>query len=429
MSWIFYSFLEDICQSHTPWSPLSSLFVLYAPYGSILCKEDSVSMRASVSFSSDSLPQDLVDAMTMPGLCRWDKPSTKRRRLMREQRRQLETFMPEVKTMVEAVIEFRKNLKKLDTMEDIKESREKDSYASCLKCVFLDLPQFCLTFCMFGNKIPKDCIVGNCWGNFSNDIKSLFLTDECEIGKGRNHFLVPPHSSFLLAELSQIHQLFLDFPEFGYQFICVDPPWPNLSVNRSKKYEVFSPNRLFSIPMVQLLDHSGAFVAIWVTNNLEYHEFIRNLLVRWNLEEIGVWYYVKVTDFGELAIPTLTSRSRRSYECVFICKFKVQLNVPLHSRSFGRFELHTPPEKFVIVATPPAMHSRKPNMFKIMEKYLPPRNCDLENESVPCIKQGRVHCLPPCLELFARNLTPHVVSFGNECILHQHEAFFVSNIV
>lgn len=112
----------------------------------------------------------------------------------------------------------------------------------------------------------------------------------------------------------------------------MDPPWPNISVSRSSHYDTFLPSRLQSIPIPRLLDSSGAYVAVWVTNNMEYHELVQILFISWGLDYIGTWYYLKITDDGSLAIPSLTSRHRKSFECLMIGQISCQNRHGFHKR-------------------------------------------------------------------------------------------------
>ncbi|GFS25652.1 methyltransferase-like protein 4 [Elysia marginata] len=58
------------------------------------------------------------------------------------------------------------------------------------------------------------------------------------------------------------------------------------------------------------------------------------------------------------------------------------------------------PDKFVVMSLPCALHSKKPILSEVLRPFLPSR--------------------PQCLELFARNLVPGWVSWGDEPLCHQH---------
>ena len=168
--------------------------------------------------------------------------------------------------------------------------------------------------------------------------------------------------------------------------------------------------------------------------------------------------FSQITDSGELVIPSLTSRHRRSYETLFIARLRcaciqcspnmsratsteisftescvtraVESTLAMdcssfHPRSFANFDIPTPPTRQVICAVPPRQHSRKPNLAAVFAAFLPPcAHSSVTDENSSNLATSRSNCLPPCLELFARNLTPHWTSWGNEVILHQHTEFF-----
>ena len=84
---------------------------------------------------------------------------------------------------------------------------------------------------------------------------------------------------------------------------------------------------------------------------------------------IGIWYWVKITDNGDLVLP-LDSIHRKPYEPLIIGMISSSMRVLPSTKIF---------------VSVPGKHSRKPPVGPMFQEYLP------EN---PC-----------CLELFARNLT------------------------
>ncbi|KAI8580278.1 hypothetical protein K450DRAFT_237704 [Umbelopsis ramanniana AG] len=178
----------------------------------------------------------------------------------------------------------------------------------------------------------------------------------------------------------------------GYDFIVIDPPWPNKSAHRSKNYDTLDIYALFDIPMAKLLS-SDALVAVWVTNRPKYKQFlIDKLFPSWNLELVGEWYWMKMTTMGQPVMP-LDSTHRKPYELLLVARSKA-----------GSSIIHVP-EKLVF-ASVASQHSRKPplnDLFSLFDSNHPDRRC---------------------LELFARCLAYNTTSWGNECLLFQHDSYF-----
>jgi hypothetical protein len=146
-------------------------------------------------------------------------------------------------------------------------------------------------------------------------------------------------------------------PQGGYDCIVMDPPWENKSAKRSAHYPTLPSWNLLSIPIKRLLNrvlnspprllvcplHSTAtmlgtlpstgvslailcslvslehvenshascaelcgwqergLLALWVTNRERHRRFVKQkLLPAWGLELLAIWFWLKVTDAGEL---------------------------------------------------------------------------------------------------------------------------------
>ncbi|KAI8144744.1 MT-A70-domain-containing protein [Fennellomyces sp. T-0311] len=206
---------------------------------------------------------------------------------------------------------------------------------------------------------------------------------------GTNDYLVPPGSAFLMSDLTTGMADLVSYVQQSGKcdLIVMDPPWPNKSVRRSSKYETQDIYDLFQIPIPELLAENG-MVAVWVTNKPKFRRFVVDKLFKsWGLEQVGHWYWLKVTTSGVPVIP-LDSPHRKPYE-------QLILGMP------GTSSI---PRQHAIVSVPCRQHSRKPPLAPILNRYLK------EN--------------PRCLELFARCLTPGWTSWGNECLKFQHKRFF-----
>ena len=53
-----------------------------------------------------------------------------------------------------------------------------------------------------------------------------------------------------------------------------------------------------------LCAQDGCLVAMWVTNRERHQRFVhKELLPHWGLQHVATWFWLKVTDSGELVSP------------------------------------------------------------------------------------------------------------------------------
>jgi hypothetical protein len=148
-----------------------------------------------------------------------------------------------------------------------------------------------------------------------------------------------------------------------------------------------------------------SIVAVWVTNRPKYKRFlIDKLFPAWDLELLGEWYWLKMTTAGDPVMP-LNSTHRKPYES--------GSNVP---------------EKQLFASLPSRSHSRKPplNGKNPQLSYVRLHGKPLSWLTVCCtdLFAQYLPTNPRCLEMFARCLTASNTSWGNECLLFQHESYF-----
>ena len=183
----------------------------------------------------------------------------------------------------------------------------------------------------------------------------------------------------------------------------MDPPWENKSVARKENYKTFYMKRLLQLPIPQLLPTDDGFciVMIWVTNNPKISNFIqKDLLVKWNLEYLTTWQWLKCNDYGQPVCP-LDTVHRKPYEPIIIGVYNPN-SIPIPS------DLREPK---LIISTPSVIqHSRKPPLQSIVDPIL----SELLGEDTKIRR----------LELFARNLNSGWCSWGNEVLLHQEASYF-----
>ncbi|KAI9208124.1 MT-A70-domain-containing protein [Polychytrium aggregatum] len=204
-------------------------------------------------------------------------------------------------------------------------------------------------------------------------------------------FIVPPHSRFLMSDISNTSPLVSD----QYDIVMMDPPWLNKSVKRSQRYQGMDHYDLFQLP-VKRIANPGALIAVWVTNRPKLIRFVQEkLLPDWGATPVACWYWVKVTNSCECVV-SMESLHRKPYERLIIGRVR---------GSDAAIDYPALPPTRVICSVPGQYHSKKPLMNDLFHQFLP--------ES------------PRCLELFARNLYPGWTSWGNQVLHFNHESFFL----
>ncbi|ESN92997.1 hypothetical protein HELRODRAFT_69400, partial [Helobdella robusta] len=222
-------------------------------------------------------------------------------------------------------------------------------------------------------------------------------------------YIIPPRSSFLLSDFSEID--LLAKVETKFDFVVVDPPWQNKSVKRKKRYyETFSMLNLVKIPMPEWCNEN-CLVAVWVTNKIKYQDYVREeLFPSWNLQFVATWYWLKVTKKLTPVYPLLLSTSstkhpKKPYELLMLGRFRLE---KYHLMSNSNIDCKIQ-DRMVIISVPSAIHSHKPYLREVFKDHLP------EDAK--------------CLELFARNLQSGWTSWGNEvrvCVWIYQQYIFIS---
>ncbi|TPX61111.1 hypothetical protein PhCBS80983_g01380 [Powellomyces hirtus] len=232
------------------------------------------------------------------------------------------------------------------------------------------------------------CILHLPPSDLSEDVSDIFNTVVSNTSTGcktmslfGHSYIIPAQSSLIMSDLAKAPRLLNTLDPFD--LIVMDPPWPNKSVRRTGQYGDIDVYDLFRVPLKNLLA-SGGYVAVWVTNKLKFHKFVREkLFPAWGVQWVGEWYWIKVTTKGEWVIDP-DSVHRKPYEVLII------------GRSPSSLDEHPIPEKRAICTVPSKQHSRKPFLDDVLAPYLPSN--------------------PRKLELFARNLLPKWTSWGNQVL-------------
>lgn len=218
-------------------------------------------------------------------------------------------------------------------------------------------------------------------------------------------FLLPPHSTFMIGDcmdskhISTFHNAVHDLAygletERRFDFILMDPPWPNRSVSRKRdSYKTPSLRQVMQMLCLMDLDRlmaDGCLVSIWVTNKPAIREEIvgeNGLFCSWGVQLVEEWLWLKVTAGGE-PVMDLSSTWRKPYEVLLLGRKR---RTPL------AYEDQHGPKRRVLVSVPD-LHSRKPCLRRLIEPMMP---------------DGMKY---RALEVFARSLVAGWCSWGDECI-------------
>ena len=245
-------------------------------------------------------------------------------------------------------------------------------------------------------------------------------------------FYIPAYSTFLLSRIQDSVSTFKSAAsrllssttpsaESGqFDFILLDPPWPNASAKRAKTYQrlrtVHHTEELLS--SIRLQEHIApeGYVGVWITNKQKIRDMllrpnapqpppgdtdqtdinqttIGGLFHRWGLELVEEWIWIKTTAKGE-PITDLDSSWRKPYEIMLLGR-RVPDAVPTPQMLDER---HSVSVKRRIIAAVPDLHSRKPSLKELIEPLMPDRNCYR------------------ALEIFARHLTAGWWAWGDEVL-------------
>ncbi|XP_055550283.1 N(6)-adenine-specific methyltransferase METTL4 isoform X2 [Wyeomyia smithii] len=209
-------------------------------------------------------------------------------------------------------------------------------------------------------------------------------------------YIIPPNCRFFNSNVSNIHSL-LNPDEEKFDFIVMDPPWWNKYIRRAKAanqrigYQMMDNESIKSMPLENYI-HEDTIVAIWCTNSPTHEAAMKGIFLdKWKLKLLAVWFWVKVTKYGETVCDFNDSSKKQPYEKIFIA-------TAAHNNKW------TIPNNRFIYSVPCALHSNKPPLLDLFIDLLPNK--------------------PRCLELFARNVYPNFTSIGIEVLKLQNTRLF-----
>lgn len=184
-----------------------------------------------------------------------------------------------------------------------------------------------------------------------------------------------------------------------FDFILLDPPWPNRSVRNAKIYHTSALQQEEhpfhqAIPIIDRHLSRSGIAAIWITNKRAVRKLVLHSMQNLGLELFEEWIWLKTTIYGEPVTP-LDGLWRKPYELLLLFR---------HDLSTGEKVLplqEYPTVKRRLVVAVPDLHSRKPCLKELLTPLLP--------------KGYRA------LEIFARNLTAGWWSWGDEVLKFNEE--------
>lgn len=244
------------------------------------------------------------------------------------------------------------------------------------------------------------------------DTRASISVGGLESRDSSSDFFIPPESSFILGPCSNPRTLHtsvraqaqeLDVPK-KFDFILLDPPWPNRSVKRTHKtaHSTYSTaaslEDIYQLLMGMDLDvlmADSCLVAVWITNKPAVRDLVlgeNGIFDCWGVELVEEWIWLKTTVNGEPVTP-IDSAWRKPYEILLLGRKNRQYSVPL-----GETPTVCAPISRKVLMSVPDLHSRKPCLKEPIEPYFP----DFGSYSA--------------LEIFARHLVAGWWSWGDECI-------------
>ncbi|KAE9975538.1 hypothetical protein BLS_002542 [Venturia inaequalis] len=218
-------------------------------------------------------------------------------------------------------------------------------------------------------------------------------------------FHLPPLSTYILSDCADSSNLRTTVRKYrhhfhnrpAFDFILLDPPWPNTSAKRKSSYSTASQLRdlkrmLLDMDLDTYIPPSG-YVGIWITNAPN----IRNLVLgedglfeAWNLTLVEEWIWVKTTRHGE-PVTGIHGVWRKPYEVLLLGRapsYRLAVAAELEEEQIV---------KRVIFGCPD-LHSRKPCLKVLIEE-------------LQIVEVGAM-----VLEIFARYLVAGWWSWGDEVL-------------
>lgn len=226
---------------------------------------------------------------------------------------------------------------------------------------------------------------------------------------------LPPHSTALLSHITPTtistfrRTARSHSPDtYGrFDFILLDPPWPNRSVMRSSSYSTApSLTSLTSLMLCMDLDihiSPGGWVAMWITNKAAVRAAALKMFDAWGVVLREEWVWCKVTTSGD-PVSEVDGVWRKPYE---VCLIGQRGDGAAAAWGEGQGEV-----KRRVLFGVPDLHSRKPCLKSLVERLL-----------LKCTGKGKY----VALEVFARYTVAGWMSWGDEAVKYNGREWRVDN--
>lgn len=230
---------------------------------------------------------------------------------------------------------------------------------------------------------------------------------------GSHAYHIPPRSKFILSDVTRFGHVpaafSKRFAQRCFDFIVMDPPWPNRSVRHAKAYKTSESCSkdpfLCVLPVLNNNLRSDGYVGIWVTNKATIRQVVTLSLDQQGFQLYEEWIWMKTTVDGDPVTP-LDGLWRHPYEVLLLFCRKQRPKCGTASDAaepaiVSPLATRVPRHVFVAV---PGHHSQKPCLREFIEPLL--------NDAADY----------QALEIFARNLTAGWCSWGDEVLKFNLEA-------
>ncbi|KAL9096853.1 MAG: hypothetical protein Q9165_000817 [Trypethelium subeluteriae] len=232
----------------------------------------------------------------------------------------------------------------------------------------------------------------------------------------RFRFHIPEKSTFVLGNCANASELRESVRYMSqeydtsrtFDFILLDPPWPNRSVKRSRRYNTERYMRGVKQMLLRMdVDIHMApdcTVGVWITNKSAVRDLVLGrggLFEAWNVSLKEEWLWAKTTTTGQPVTP-LQGLWRKPYEVLLLGQ---RPSDPLQAA--GPDDGLKDVKRRVIMAVPD-LHSRKPCLKKLIE---------------PMMRDPASY---RALEIFARYLVAGWWSWGDEVLKFNWEGYWAS---
>jgi N6-adenosine-specific RNA methylase IME4 len=191
-----------------------------------------------------------------------------------------------------------------------------------------------------------------------------------------------------------------------FNFVLLDPPWPNRSAKRKAAYVPVSTvkelKRMILKMDLDLYIEYDALVGIWITNKPALRDLVLGpdgLFKRLNVGLVEEWIWIKTTSKGE-PVSAMNSVWRKPYEVLLLGRAaRTSYAVSKPAKEIKRR----------VIAGVPDLHSRKPCLKELIKPFMP----DPEDYSA--------------LEIFPRHLVAGWSSWGNEVLKFNWEGYWANS--